>query len=249
MTTNEHVRDIHERGFSVWEQCWSEAEVATLRSAIVSRLQEERDLPAQLWSETDYAIDDSISMSYTGLVIFSIVRDRPEIASLVLKPEVIAALRGVLGNDMALDGVGAVVTDETRPFICWHAHIGGHKGGEYKNDGNWPVIETADRITTLLYLDDIDDDGGLLIVYPRTVGSSTAPPMGMDPNVEPWPGQVEVRARRGSLVALEQCTYHTARPMRRAGRRVFLGCSFRAARVPAPEWAQTNSFASLLPPI
>lgn len=229
-----HAREIIERGFSVFENAWSVQEVELLRALILDRFHEEKQLPKQLWSAKDYEINDSVSMAYTGVVIYSMVHDRPQVAELLLEPNVVESLREVLGEGMAIEVVGAVVTDETRPFFAWHTHIGGFDDGDHQSFGRWPKIDTANRITTLLYLDDIDDDGGLLLVYPRKVGDPTSPPM--DPNVEPWEGQVEVRLKRGSLVAMEQCTWHTARPMRRKGLRVFLGCTFRAGHVPAPEW-------------
>lgn len=235
MTNPDHARDLIERGYSVFEDAWSQQEVDVLRAAIVRRFERERSsLPAQLWSSKDYKINEDISMAYTGVVIWSMVRDSPEVAELLLKPTVVEALRGVLGQGMRLEIVGAVVTDETRPFFAWHTHIGGFDDGDYQSAGAWPKINTADRVTTLLYLDDIDDAGGLLLVQPRRVGDPT-PPI-LDPFDDPWPGQVEIRLRRGTLVAMEQCTWHTARPMTRPGLRVFLGCTFRAEHATAPDW-------------
>lgn len=258
MHSHEHTQEIIERGYSVFEQAWSESEVDTLRQTILGRFAQEPGLPKQLWSTRDYTINRSFSMAYTGIVLYSLVQDRPEVVDLLLKPQVVAALRGVLGDGMKLEIVGAVMTDETRPFFAWHTHIGGYEDADPHNQGHnqgiWPVVATADRITTLLYLDDIDEDGGLLLVYPRKVGDPTKPPM--DPAVEPWTGQAELRVRRGTMVAMEQCTWHTALPMRRPGLRLFLGCMFRAGHVQAPEWADTSLsavphanplFASVLP--
>lgn len=255
MDSRDHAREIVDQGYTVYERAWPEDEVDALRGLILERFHAEKNLPEQLWSTTDYELNSSVSVVYTGVVIYSMVRDRPEITDLLLKPQIVEALRGVLGANMVLENVGALVTDETRPFFSWHTHIGGYDDGEYQSVGGWPKVDAAHRVTTLLYLDDIDDDGGVLLVYPRKVGDPTAPVM--DPNVEPWKGQVEVRVPRGSLVAMEQCTWHTARPMRRQGLRVFLGCNFRSGEVPAPDWADKTLhagagrnplFNSVLPP-
>jgi hypothetical protein len=254
MPDNQHSRELLEQGFTVFERLWTDAEVDTLRELIIGRFREETQLPEQLWSKKDYRLNDSIAVVYTGIVIYSMVRDRPEIVENLLKPEMLAGLRGVLGEGMVLENVGAVVTDDSRPFFAWHTHIGGYDDGDIQSRGAWPVVKTADRITTLLYLDDIDDEGGVLLVYPRKLGDPTAPPE--DQNIEPWPGQVELRVPRGTMVAMEQCTWHTARPMRRKGLRVFLGCNFRAGHLPAPDWVDDSLqaakhrdplFASVLP--
>lgn len=242
MTRDAHAREIIDSGYTVFEQAWSPAEVRRLRAMIVERFEAEPNLPEQLWTTKDYQINDSVSMAYTGVVIYSMVRDRPEIAELLFKPEIIASLREVLGSDMAIEVVGAVVTDETRPFFAWHTHIGGYDDGDIQSSGKWPTVTSADRITTLLYLDDIDDEGGMLLVYPREVRDPTAP-IG-DPHSE-WDGQIEVPVRKGSLVAMEQCTWHTARPMKREGLRVFLGVNYRSRRIPAPDWADETLAAGV----
>ena len=234
-TVNEPAQHLLDHGYFVLEQAWTPAEVDEMRALILDRFEEQDPKPENLWSTTDYEISPAVQVVYTGIVFYKLLEERPRLAELLLKPAMVDALRGVLGERMTLEIVGGLVTDETRPFFSWHTHIGGYDHGELHSTGNWPHIPTADRITTLLYLDDIDDEGGVLLVYPRKVGDPTNP--AADPGEEPWPGQVEVRVPRGSVVAMEQCTWHTARPMTRKGLRVFLGCQFRAGHVPAPDWA------------
>lgn len=242
MASNEHSRQILERGYCVLESAWTDAEVDELRALILDRFAQQDPMPDKLWSTTDYEISPAVQVVYTGIVFYKLLEERPRIAELLLKPALVDALRGVLGERMTLEIVGGLVTDETRPFFAWHTHIGGYDDGELQSSDSWPKVDSADRITTLLYLDDIDDAGGVLLVYPREVGDPTAPPA--DPNTEPWPGQVEIRVPRGSVVAMEQCTWHTARPMTRTGLRVFLGCQFRAGHVAKPDWADDGLRAS-----
>lgn len=234
-----HAKELLEQGFSVFEKAWTDAEVDRIRELLESRYEE---LPPRTpWGRRDMPLSDTVMLNYTGVTFYGLLQERPEIASLLLKPEILDELRGVLGPDMRLEVVGGAVTDETRPFFAWHTHIGGYDDGEIQSSGNWPVIDNARRITTLLYLDDIDEAGGLLLTYPRRVGDPTAPPF--DPSLEHWEGQAEIRIPRGSLVAMEQCTWHTALPMTRPGRRMFLGCSFRAGWEPMPSW-QDHSLAA-----
>lgn len=227
-----HARELLDQGFSVFPRVWADAEVERLRDAISACLA--ATAPPRLWSERDVRLGDGVVINYTGVVFYRLLMEHPEITELVLNPSVVESLRGALGRDMRLEIVGGVATDETRPFFHWHTHIGGFDDGKYQSHGGWPQITTAQRVTTLLYLDDIDEDGGLFLVYPRAVGDPTAPPQ--DPASWPWQGQVEIRVPKGSLVAIEQCTWHTALPMRRPGLRMFLGSSFRAEGVPAPAW-------------
>lgn len=231
-----HSNELLEQGFSVFEKAWTDAEVDQIRALLESRYEEHP--PRTPWGLSDEMLADTVRLSYTGLTFLGLLQERPEIASLVLKPQILDAMRDVLGPDMQLELVGGLVTDETRPFFSWHMHIGNYDGGLIQSSGNWPVIDNARRITTLLYLNDIDEDGGLLLAYPRRIGDPTAPPF--DPSLEHWEGQAEIRIPRGSLVAMEQCTWHTALPMKRPGRRMFLGCSFRAGWEPKPSWHDHN---------
>ncbi|MBX3125321.1 MAG: hypothetical protein KF718_01320 [Polyangiaceae bacterium] len=228
----EHAHPIAERGFAVFERAWTDAEVERLRAAIVASV-ESRDGPP-LWARENTPLDPRTIVTPTGLTFPSLLEEHPELSDVVLKPSVVESLRGVLGEGMRLELVGAVVSDASRPFFAWHSHIGGVPDSEYRRTG-WPRVTKVERVFTLLYLDDVDDQSGVLLVRPRTVGEPTPPPE--DPELEAWSEQVELRLARGSLVALEQCTWHAARAMRRDGLRIFVGCYFRAAGLPAPSWS------------
>ena len=223
-------------GYAVFPDACAPSGVATLVEAIEGIVREVA--PPALYAPATVRLRDDVSITPTGLAISRVLGRRPDLAPLVLAPVVIDAIREVLGTDMRLELVGAVVSDASRPFFRWHTHIDGEEEGSRYRGGTWPVVEEANRVLTLLYLCDLDDESGPLLVLPRKVGDPTAPPASID--VAPWPGQVEVRARAGTLVALEQCTWHAAYSKKSAGRRMFVGCYFAAADAPVPGWADAS---------
>lgn len=217
----------------MFEDVLDAAQVGRLRDAIEA-LARAIDPPAYHSAETR-VLSDAAMLAAPGLAIHRLLGQRPELAPLVLHPPVVDALRGVLGHDMVLELAGAVVSDQSRPFFTWHTHIDGEDEGARLRAGTWPAVTRPERVLTLLYLDDLDEEAGPLYVYPRRVGDPTAPPG--DPNARRWEGQIELRPRAGTLVALEQCTWHAAASRQSPGHRVFVGCYFAAADARRPEWA------------
>lgn len=227
---------LRQRGYAVFEDVLDREQVATVRAAI-ERLAADVDPPAYHSARTR-VLDDMAMLAAPGLALPRLLTARPDLAPLVLHPPVVATLRRLLGDDLVLELAGAVVSDETRPFFSWHTHIDGVDEGERLQTGVWPTPAKSQRVLTLLYLDDLDDDAGPLYVLPRREGEPTAPPA--DPSARRWPGQVELRPRAGSLVALEQCTWHAAASRRTRGHRVFVGCYWAAANVRRPDWADPS---------
>lgn len=229
-------------GYAVFPHACEPSAVATLVEAIEGIVREVE--PPALYAQDTVHVRDDVSITPTGLAISRLLGRRPDLAPLVLAPVVIDAIREVLGPDMRLELAGAVVSDASRPFFRWHTHIDGEEEGSRYRGGTWPVVDAVKRVLTLLYLCDLDDESGPLLVLPREVGDPTAPPASID---DPrWPGQVEVRARAGTLVALEQCTWHAAWSKKGAGHRIFVGCYFAAADAPVPAWADASLGSDIL---
>ena len=113
-------------------------------------------------------------------------------------------------------------------------HVGGVDNVVYRKRGLFPSFERCERLSVLLYLDDLTDDSGPLLVYPRVLGGSTRAPY--DPTLERWDNQVELRCKRGSVVLLDQCTWHAAATKRSTGLRSFIAYYFTAQRAPTPSW-------------
>lgn len=230
----DHAREILDQGYTVFERAWSDEEVDFMARAILDRVAEVAP-GEQLWTEEFEPVTDGVASNISGINLWRLLSDRPELIDYIVKPELIEAFRGVLGDDMRLELVCSAVTDPTRPFFPWHHHIGGFDESVYPLEEGWPVVEGADRISAVMYLcDTLGDDDGQLLVYPRKVGEPT-PPKG--DRLSEWDGQLEVRVPRGSVVAMEQCTWHAVRPMQRTGYRILISCVFRSGEVPAPDWA------------
>ena len=244
---------LFDQGYAVFERAFDPAQVHSLR-------QEVEDLYLSLGSPPCYADDlrilgPAVHVGKPGLIVAKLVERRPSLGGRILDESVVDTMRRLLGDDMYLELTATVIADETREFFAWHNHIGGQDDGAYRATGAWPDIARPRRIGTLLYLDELDDDNGPLLVYPRAAGAPTAPPHDLDG--EDWAGQVVVRAPAGSVVAMDECVWHAARRKRTRGLRILIGCNFvsrTAPRAPLVEYSlRSNAYAddllrSVLPP-
>ncbi|MFO7564877.1 MAG: hypothetical protein R6X02_19690 [Enhygromyxa sp.] len=228
-----HTRELIERGYTVFERLYEPEWVAALRADI-------EDIHAELGQPRCYLLGNQelapgINLCPAGLAVRPLLHMRPRWAADIVRPEVVAALRGALGDDMVLEVAGCVLSDRSRPFFGWHAHVGGIDDGVYRRAGGWPTVSKIQRIMTLTYLQDLDDDNGPMLVYPRRVGEPVVMPH--DGDAEAWPGQIELRVPAGSLIALDECTWHAVRPKLDDGLRIFLGLTYASADAPIGGWA------------
>ncbi len=249
----EYARKLRQEGFAVFHDAFDADEVLSLRAGI-------EEIYASLGKPRCYSTElrvlaPGVHVAKPGLIIAKLVERRPDFAPRILKAPIVETMRLALGQDMYVELTASVIADETRMFFAWHTHIGGLDDGAFRTSGIWPDVPQQRRIGTLLYLDDLDDDNGPLLVYPRAVGEPTAPPHDLD--VEDWAGQVVVRARRGTVVATDECTWHAARQKRTPGLRILLGCNFvsrHAPRIPLVEHSlrlhanASDLLRSVLPP-
>jgi hypothetical protein len=227
-----HVRDLRERGYTVFERVYDDAEIERLTETM-ARLHALAGRP-ECFSREARMLAPEIELCTTGLVFYKFIKRCPEHAELIVRPEVVAALRGYVGHDVELELTGAVIADSHRPFFAWHTHIGGIDDSKYRHAGVWPRFDEPQRVMTLLYVQDLAGENGPLLVYPRRVEEPTAPPHPLD--AVDWPGQIQLEIPRGSVVIMDQCTWHAVRPKTSAGLRSFVGCYFRSPKAPATEW-------------
>jgi hypothetical protein len=228
-----HTRELVERGYTVFERAYDPGWVANIR-ADIEGIHAEVGRP-RCHAQGNVEVAPDIYLCAAGMAVRRLLHLRPRWAGSVIQPEIIAALRGALGDDMVLEVAGCVVSDDSRPFFNWHTHVGGVEDGEYHQTGIWPSVDRTQRVMTLTYLQDLDDTEGTMLVYPRRVGEPIAPPH--DPDARSWPGQVELRVPAGSLVALDECTWHAVRPKLDDGLRIFVGLTYAAHDAPIGGWA------------
>jgi hypothetical protein len=233
---DEPAKQLHERGFIAFEGSYSEEEVSFFREQIARRYDTLGRLTT--FARPPLLPAPDVEISVVGLIFHKLGNHFPEFAPLLLKPEVVEAARAALGRDMHLEYACAVVCNDARPFFPWHAHVGGVDNVVYRKQGIFPTFERSERLTSLLYLDDLTDEAGTLLVYPRRIDEPTRPPY--DPRRENWEGQVELSCTRGTLVLLEQCTWHAARSKRSPGLRAFIACYFTSCRAPKTSWVDTS---------
>jgi hypothetical protein len=246
------VEDLFERGYTVFEAAYSTAEVAWFRELMLARWREVGS-PA-LRANPPYRPAPDIEIGPAGIIFHKLSTHHPETIPRLYKSQVVAAMRALMGDDMQLELPAGVFSDRSRPFFDWHVHIDGVDDAFYQNRRQFPRFERSLRATHLLYLDGLSDDTGQLLVMPRRLTDPTEPPF--DPKLENWEGMRAIECSPGSVVVLEQCTWHAARQMRVDGVRAFVGSYFAAADAPKTplsdpalaEYAGEHAlFASLCP--
>ncbi|MBX3272061.1 MAG: phytanoyl-CoA dioxygenase family protein [Sandaracinaceae bacterium] len=233
---NEHARAISERGYTVLPRTHDDATVAAMRARLTA-IHEAHGAPPP-YASAARALGENAMLNPTGFVIFELLGIAPELAPRLLSPSLLAVARAVLGEDCSLELTGAVISDAGRPFFSWHNHIGGIDVEAQRASGVFPRFARSERLIAVVYLDDVDADGGPLLALPRRITDPTEPPF--DLRAPDWDGQVELTFPRGSTLVFEQCTWHAVRPQRREGLRMFVG-SYLTSRAAPPTRARDRS--------
>jgi hypothetical protein len=218
------VDELFERGYTVFERAYSPAEVDYFRGHL-TRVYDRIGRP-KLSANPPAHPEPDVEIGPAGIVFHKLTTHYPEMAPRLYKPRIIDTIRGLLGDDMHLELPAGALSDSSRPFFDWHIHIDGVDDAYYDNKRVYRTFDRSERVTVLLYLDDLTEENGRLLIHPRKLDDPTAPPHDVKQNE--WPGQVEIACPRGSMVVLEQCTWHAARQKRSPGVRGFIGSYFAA---------------------
>ena len=75
------------------------------------------------------------------------------------------------------------------PFFQWHTHVGGIDDELYRKHGWAPQFDRAQRVVCLLYLNDIEPDGGQVLLWPRRESDPNAKPPPSPPRTSPGPAR------------------------------------------------------------
>lgn len=220
-------RCLCEHGFAVIPGLYAPGEIARIRH-VLARVHRELGEPTPYRSDGVKWLADNVEISATGFVVHKLLGLAPELQRGVLEPELVDAARAVLGTDMHLEMVGGVVTNHERPFFEWHMHVGGIDDETYRRRGWRPTFDRPQRVAALVYLDEIGPETGQLLVYPREPTDPIEPPYPV--SQRHWEGEVAVRGPPGTVVMLEQSTWHAVLPCAVAtSLRMFVGFWFAAS--------------------
>lgn len=231
--TAEHARSLVDRGFTVFEQAYDLTWVGAVRRDL-ERLYDDFGRPVPF--DSGYApLAPDVTLCAAGFAVTRFLARWPERAPSLLHPDVVEAIRRVLGRDMVLEIAGAVLSNRSRPFFAWHMHVGGRDMKDSAFEAPEAVGEPQ-RVMALAYLQELDDDAGPMLVFPRKTSDPIAPPH--DPRREDWDGQIELRPKAGSVIVIDQCTWHAVRRARTDALRGFVGCTFASRS--APRGGQTD---------
>ncbi len=222
------VTRLRERGYAVLPSVYPRKDVDALRAALLE-LYDEIDRPPAS-TEHPHEPQPGVEVGPAGIVFHQLATRRPDLVPLLLRPEPVAVVRGLLGDDMRLELPAGVISDHNRPFFEWHTHIGGVDDATLGYAREYPTFERSQRVTMLHYLDDLTPDNSPLLVLPRRIDEPTGPPYPQDQ--AEWPGQEAIHCPAGSVVILEQCTWHAAPRKVHEGLRLYIGFYFAAAEAP-----------------
>jgi hypothetical protein len=211
-------------GYAVMPSLVSQAECASYDAALEREWRRVGE-PA-LFSQEDVHIEEGMHVSPVGLACGGILQRIPALADFLLRPALLAFFERVLGEGFELELGSGVVSDASRGFLTWHHHAGGIDEPDLRRK-EYPHGSRVERIGCTLYTAPLGGDLGTLLVHPRPVDSPTQPPF--EPGREPWPGAQELHAPAGSVVFLDQGTWHAVSPKRGPGHRHFFAFFVRRA--------------------
>lgn len=232
---------VRRRGYAVLSGLYSEATIERL-SASLDALRARHGSPPLTAPDASF-IADCVEIAPPGLAFYGLLGFAPELGPDLYRDEALDALRALLGDEMHLELVGAVLSDESRPFTEWESHLGGIDDERWRREGKRPRQREVVRVVHFLLLDALEEDAPWQVIE-RAVGDPVDPRG--DLHEPTWPGATKVVAPAGSVLLLEESVWHSVLPMTRPGRRRFIG-SFFAAPEAAPTVGRDGTLDDLPP--
>ena len=233
-------RQLRDESYTVMPGLYAPDRVADLR-AVMERLYRDLGSPPPYGQGVRW-IAENLEVSSTGFVIHKLLGFTRALHHGLLPREAVEVVRRVLGADMHLEMVGGVISDHTRPFFEWHMHVGGIDDEAYRRNGLRPTFTSPQRVAMLVYLDEMRAESGQLLVYPRKVTDPIDPPFPVGQTH--WDGEVAVVGPPGTVVMLEQSTWHAVRPSSiEDSLRMFVGFWFAAADATAAQRVDESLYA------
>lgn len=222
MSTTHAAAELRQRGYTLLPGLYGEQDLADFRAAL-DRLRAQFAAPA-LTARDPIWLAENVEIAGPGLAFYQFLGFVPELAPRLFRPEAMAVLRTLLGDDMHLELVGGVMSDETRPFTEWESHLGGIDDERWRKASKRPRNAEIMRIVHFLLLDDLSEESGPWRVIPREVGGPVDPPASIDEL--DWPGSDTITCAAGTVLLLEESVWHAVVPRKTPGMRRFIGSYF-----------------------
>lgn len=223
-------------GFAVFRGLYSQGFIERARDEI-ERSYVGFDRPALCRSGKTSLDSAHAVLSGSGLLIGQFLSRAPSLAGGYVHPAILATMIEVLGAPIRLETTAATISDEHRnPVLTWHNHIGGlDEDLERAVDYDTLDPERIRRLTLLVYLDELSDEGGPLLVLPRKLADPIACPFPDEDYTADWAGRLVVTGAPGTAVLLEERTWHASLARRTPGFRRFVGAMVAADWAPTAE--------------
>lgn len=223
-----HAREIDVRGFCVLPAQYPLPQVKELRRAIVEQYDALGRPP--LYAKKPRTLSEDVELSSTGLVLSKLLKRCPDLQPSMLDETVVRIAQAALGKGTHLELTAAVIADHTRPFFEWHDHAGGIDQELHRRRGERPQLPKLQRLAMIVYLDEMKEGAGRLLLHPERNDDGSAPCS--EARDVPWPRQVVVEGPPGTTVLVDQTTWHAALPRTiDENLRIFFGLWFASAEV------------------
>lgn len=189
----QEITDLIENGYIVRERLFTGGELDALRQAAdeIEARHREMHEPGQ-------------GKGFGGLFARNIIDDHPTIENLLLRnPTLVSVARAVLGPQVQVHAsvLRVAYADLENQGVEWHFHQ------RVVPDPEPPFFLRPVVLDNLIYLDDLTDDTGPLVVMPRSHRTNADLPSG---DFSDKPGQVIVRCPAGSVVTSHSSLWHKA---------------------------------------
>ncbi len=211
------IADLIENGYVVRERLFTGDELDSLRQAAdeIEARYLESGKPGQ-------------GKGFGGLFVRNIVDEHPTIENLLLRsPALVSVARAVLGPQVQVHGsvLRVAYPELENQGVEWHFHQ------RVVPDPEPPFFLRPVVLDNLIYLDDLSDDTGPLVVLPGSHKTNEDLPSG---DFSDKPGQVVVRCPAGSVVTSHSSLWHKAfAPKPNGGKRRLLIFGY------SPVWLKT----------
>lgn len=242
MSIDRACNELRSRGYTLLPGLYSEADLAAFRDAL-DALRARFAAPA-LTARDPIWLAPNVEIAGPGLAFYQFLGFVPELAPRVFTPHAVEILRRLLGDDMHLELVGGVMSDETRPFTEWESHLGGIDDERWRKASKRPRNAEIMRIVHFLLLDELSEESGPWRVIPREVGGPVDPPASIDEF--DWPGSDTITCEAGTVLLLEESVWHAVVPRKTPGMRRFIG-SYFVSRHAEPTVGHDDSLDAIAP--